>query len=67
MCVLLDIAFVTQGVFPKAHLPECLHICAPTQTVHHALLDEHPAVRKIGIIRGQTPNGMQVIGHEHHG
>jgi len=64
--VLLHIPLVTQGVLPKTRLPKSLNANTPAQAMHNALLDQHPAGRKIGVIARQTPDAMQVIGHNHH-
>jgi hypothetical protein len=66
MRVLRDIPLVTQSVFPKTRLPQGLNTHATTQSMHQALLDEHPAGRKISVIGRQAPDAMQVIGHDHH-
>jgi hypothetical protein len=67
MRVLFHIPLVTQCVLPKSRLPQILNADASAQAMHNALLDQHPAGRKISVIARQTPDAMQVIGHDHHG
>jgi hypothetical protein len=35
--------------------------------VRHELFDQKPSGGEIGILRGQTPDAVQVVGHQDHG
>ena len=74
--VVTKVVFVLQGMFPKSALPHTSLAFALATGVDafgfgdvsgKSGFDQHPAGRVIGIAGRQSENGVQMIGHHHHG